>query len=432
MRRRISRRRVLAASVPVAVGLAGCGGGGGGETDPTMAGGTGAPDGSETTTARPGTASFPELSADDPTYRRWQPGTGDVAGLQDAAYNIGRVRGRRDALPAGIYERRAGWAMFNGYVGVAFDELDGMMQGLRSRAAVYLGSFGRDDVTERLAGLPYEQFERTDGVDYYRWDRTGATTFVGVSDAAVVAGPAWATEDDPAGTFVAETTSLFATAAGERPRLHEESELYARYTDAVGWPLYAWVDEPVAAQSGGVATNDFPPGGEAVPEDVGESVRTGVAGHVADGAVVDRYWLWTTDDGPASPADVRAAYENPVVRRAVLTTTGGDEVAVRADGRVVEVAVLDRVTDPGGGTDPPLVAVEATVDGGTLTLEHHGGDPLPLGQVTVPVGDESLSLGAGELRPGESASVDLPDGAAPQAVVYSPPAADVTTIIAKG
>jgi len=425
------------------MGLAGCSGGGdgdgddGGDGDPaanadgtTTVGTTGTDDGTTTATG-PELAAFPELSAGEPAYRRWQPGTGDIAGLQDAAYNLGRTRARRDALPAATYENQVGWAMFNGYVGVEFDELDGMIFGLSSAAAIYLGSFARGDVTERLEGLPYEQFDRTDGVDYYRWDQTRGTRVVGVSDAAVLAGGTRSDVDDPAETFVAETTPLYATGTGERPRLHEESELYARYTDAVGWPLVAQATPPRPARSAGASVTQAFPGVDVVSDDIAESVRVGFGQYLADGAVVERYWLWTTEDGPAAPADIRATFDDPEVRRAALEQAGNSDLAVRRDGWVVELALVSPVSEAGGGADPPLVAVEATVDAGTLTLEHFGGDRLPLARLSVPGTAESLSLGEGELRPGESVSVDLPDGAEPQAIVYSPPAADVTTAIAE-
>jgi hypothetical protein len=443
--RRISRRRVLAASVPAAVGLAGCSGGGDGgdgtdaatATPGTTAGstatdepGTTETDETETTATGPELAAFPDLSAPEPSYRRWQPGTGDVQATRDAAHNFGYAREFRSDLPARTYESATTWAMFNGYVGVEFDELDGMLLGLSSPAVVYLGSFARGDVTERLAGLPFERFETTDGVDYYRWDRGEQIGFVGVGDAAVVAGGLRPDQDDPAGQFAAAARPLFATGRGERPRLHEESSRYERYTDAVGWPLFAGAAPPRPARGAGVAVAGAFPGVDTVSDDVAESVRVGLGQYLAEDAVVERYWLWTTEDGPAGPADVRAAFDDPAVRRSALEGSEDGDLAVRRDGRVIEVAVLNPVSDPGGGADPPLVAAEATVDGGTLTLQHFGGDPLPLARVTVRGAGDPLSLGEGELSPGESASVELPDGADSAAVVYSPPAAEATTVIA--
>jgi len=125
--------------------------------------------------------------------------------------------------------------------------------------------------------------------------------------------------------------------------------------------------------------------------------------------------------------------EDPAVRRAVTENASDDaDLAIRRDGRVVDVGLLTPVEDPGGGADPPLVAVQATLDGGTLTLEHFAGDPLPLDRLTVRGTGDPISLGEGDLTPGESVSVDVPEDASDAVVVYSPPAGDATTVIAEG
>ena len=437
MTRRVSRRRLLAGSVPVAVGLAGCSFRWGPKNDDADGRATTADPADDTgpsdgvaTTERPNDDLFRYLSvtAGDPTYRRWQPGTGDRQGVQSIAYNVAYARDFRSDLPASEYETRTLWAAVYGYVGVEYEELNGVIGGIAGRGAAYVGSFERADVTERLTTTPYQRFETAEGVDYYRWGRSGGTRFVAVGDAGVVAGPARQDADDPARAFVDETVPLFATAAGDQLRRHEESATYERYTDEVGWPLSVWIDPPRIAA--GEGADDVLPGGSAVPDDVAASVRVGYGRSVAGNELVDRYWLWTTADGPAGPETVRAAYDDPEVRAAALGDTDEGELAVRRADRVVDVAVQEPIADSGGGRDPPLVAADATVESGTLTLEHFAGDPLPLAQVSVPVGDESLSLGDGMLPPGESLPVDLPDGAAPQAVVYSPPAAATRIAIA--
>jgi len=446
MTRRFSRRRFVAASLPLTVGIAGCSGDDGEDGSDDDAGdpatdaedgsdgGDGTTDGDGTTTSTPTVplVDFPTLSADEPTYRRWQPGTGEYAGIQDVAHNVGNARDRRDALPADVYEQRTGWAMFNGYVGVEYDELDGIVVGLSGVAVAYFGTFDREDVTGRLTDTPYEPVTTAEGVDYYRWERSDGPRFVGVGDAGVAAGPPPQGADDPARQFVEGTTPLFATAAGDRPRLHEESAVYERYTDAIGWPLVAWAgaprpgDGPLGTPASGSAT---PPGGDAVPEAVRASVRVGFGRYLTDGSLVDRYWLWTTDDGSADPETVRAAYDDPEVRYAVLErAANGADLAVRRDGRVVEVAVLTPIEDPGGGTDPPLVAVDATVESGTLTLEHFAGDRLPLDRVTVQGAGDPISVGEGDLAPGESVAVDVPD-ADRYVLVYAFPNDETSTIL---
>lgn len=438
-RRRLSRRRLLAGSVPVAVGLAGCSSDGDGSGPATDGdGGTTASettDGTATGTPTAGTE-FPSLSSGGPVYRYWQPGTGDLRAIQDAAHNVGRVHDLRGDLPAAVYENRTSWAALNGYVGIEFGELDGVIVGLAGVAAVYVGSFARSDVTKRLGSTPYEPFRRVEGTDYYRWDRPDGTTFVGVGDGAVVAGPAQGRDEDPAARFVEGTTPLFATAAGERPRLHEESALYERYTEDLGWPLFAWAGAPLPGDGpvggpGGAGSGGLP-GGDAVSEDVAASVRYGYGRHLADGSLVDRYWLWTVEDGPASPEDVRAAYEDEAVQSAILDSAEHADLALRTDDRLVELALIRAVEDPGGGVSPPLVAADATVDAGSLALEHFAGDPLPLGRVTVRGVGDPIPLGEGDLSPGESVSVDLPEDARDRlTVVYSPPTGDSPSVIAR-
>ncbi len=446
MVRRVSRRRLLAGSVPAAVALAGCSGDGdasGDDGDGASPGpndeGTDAPDdgtptagGTATETPEHPLVEFPTLSSGDPTYRRWQPGTGDLRGVQTAAHNFAYAREFRSDAPAGEYEDATTWAMFNGYVGVEFEELDGFVVGLSSQAAVYVGTFGRADVTDRLGATPYERFETAEGADYYRWDRSSGTTFVAVGDEGVLAGPARQGADDPARAFVEGTVPLFATAAGDRPRLHEESTTYERYTDELGWPLSVRVGPPRPGDGSGDGPGaaERLPGGSAVPEDVAASVRVGSGRYAAGDELVDRYWLWTTEDGPAGPDTVRATYDDPEVRAAALDGVEDGELAVRRAGRVVGVVVQELVSDQGGGRKPPLVAVDATVESGTLTLEHFAGDPLPLSLVSVRGAGDPISLGEGELTPGESVSVDVPGDAENLLVVYAVPAGDATTVIA--
>jgi len=448
--RRISRRRLLAGSVPLAVGLAGCSfRWGPADDDGDTAAGTdtertGDGDGPATTTDRATTTETPDadlfrylsVSSGEPTYRRWQPGTGDLRGVQHVAYNFAYAREFRDDLPAAEYETATSRAMRDGYVGVEYEELDGMVIGPSAALAVYVGTFERADVIDRLGATPYRQFGTTDGIGYYRWDRAGETRFVAVGEQGVVAGPAARDAADPAGTFREAAAALFDTGAGYRPRLAEESPPYERYTDAVGWPLSVRAGPPRPGDAAGGnpdGTGEVLPGASAVPEDVAASVRVGAGRYTAGNALVTRYWLWTTEDGPADPERVRAVYDEPEVRSAIREQRGGDAAApvVRRDGRVVEVAVPTPVERPGGGADPPLVAVEATVDGGTLTVAHVAGDSLPLDLVTVRGTGDPLSLGEGELSPGESVAVDVPTDAETLRVVYSPPAADATATVAR-
>lgn len=405
-------------------GMAGCSDGSGNDTEQPNGDTNGNSDGSDSTS----TVEFPSLSADDPTYRKWQPGTGEMKGLFAAAHNIGRYRDHRSELPAETYESGSMWAMFGGYVGIEYDELDGVLVGLGGPGVVSIGSFARSDVESRLEAMPYEQYTTGSDVTYYRWDRGESLQLVGVGAEGVISGTGRQDADDPATRFVDETTVLFETARGERPRLHEENDLYRQYTDAVGWPLVAWATSPrqLGGQGGlGVQSSLA----DAVSDDIATSVRVGPGTYLADGAVVERYWLWTIEDGSASPADVAAAYQDNSAQSELADD--GKSLAVRRDGRVVDVGVLDPIANAGGGADPVLVSLDMTRDGQTVTVEHVAGGPVPLSRVTVRAdGDTVDALTDGTLSPGSSRSFEVPGDTDTVRLVYSPPHSEDTTLIA--
>lgn len=175
MEPRTTRRRLLAAAVPLAVGLPGCGDPTGEPQPSTGAPATPRPTTSEdrSTVQRADLPTFPSLPAPDPTYRDWVPGTGERRGGFDAAYNVARLRERREALPADVYEGASMWAMFGGYVGIEYGELEGMLVDLPSNV-VYLGSFARSDVASRLGRTAFERYATHEGIGYYRKRGEGA------------------------------------------------------------------------------------------------------------------------------------------------------------------------------------------------------------------------------------------------------------------
>ncbi len=438
MARKRSRRAYLGAvAAGGLVGLAGCSGDsspGTGSDDSSP--GTGSDDSSPGEQSggngdggqSPGDGSdpFPSLSPDDPAYRAWQPAEGELRGAVQAAHNVDRYRQHRDALPAATYESGTGWAMFGGYVGIEFGELDGVLTGIPLPGVVSVGSFARADVESRLESIPYERQTSRGGVTYYRWDGAAVSRFVGVGEAGVVHGPGGA-DTDSASQFADEVAVLFETARGDAPRLHETDSAYERYTDAVGWPLSAWAGPPRPGRQRGPGAGSAVTA--AVSGDVAESLRWGRAKYLADGSLLDRYWLVPAPDGSVDAAGITEAYRAESAR-SELAPEGGS-VLVRRERDVVEVGVVEPVSDPGGGTQPVLVALEATLEGKTATIRHAGGDPLPLGRATVRADGDRVDVGEGTLSPGGTRAVEVPDGTETVRVLYTAPNSESTVVLAR-
>jgi hypothetical protein len=420
------RNYLITAGTVGGVTLSGCAGGGSPDGGDGSGGdGSDAPSGGSSASL----ADFPSLSAPEPTFRNWVPGTGDYRATFDAAYNVARARENRSALSGEAYESVTGWTMFGGYVGIEFEEIDGLLFSLGSPpVAVYLGSFARADVESRLESTRYERFESRNGVSYYRNQSGEQSTALGVGDRGVVYGTVDRDAETPGGTFLEETGPLFETARGERPRLHEESDLYARYTEAIGWPLVAAAIPPRPADPSGPGSaggSGTLPAADALPEAVRSSVQYGYGRYLADGTLVDRSWLRTEDGASASPDDVRNAYTSGDV---ASQFEGDESLAVRTDGRVVDVAVLTPIDDPGGGADPVIASLDVSVASGSATIDHVAGDPVPLDRIAVRAGSDWVAAGDGTLAPGESTTVDVGD-ADRVTVVYESPNGDSRTVL---
>jgi hypothetical protein len=428
MEPRTTRRRLLAAAVPFAVGLAGCGESTGGPRPSTGAPATPRPTTSEdrSTLQRADLPPFPSLSVPDPTYRDWVPGTGERRGGFDAAYNVARLRERREALPADVYEGVSTWAMFGGYVGIEYGELEGLVVGLSSNV-VYLGSFARADVVSRLEPTGFERYATREGVAYYRRRGEGVWAYLAVGEGVVVGGDEPVDAEAPAETFREEAGRLFATARGERPRLHEESPVYRRYTDAVGWPLFVAARPPTPVDRMRATSALRPPLADLIGEETLAGVRVGAGQSVSDGRLVERYWLYVPEDAATTPSALEDAYRVNGVQGLL---DDAESLAVRRDGRAVEVATLAPVENPGGGVDPPLVSLEATLSGDRVTVTHVAGDPLPLARVDVYADGEPVDPGSGTLSPGESLTVEVGD-ADRAVVVYESPAGNSTVTLAE-
>lgn len=423
MEPRTTRRRLLAAAVPLAAGLAGCG-------DPKSApesrpGATPASTASDRgTVRRADLPPFPSLPVPDPTYRDWVPAAGVQRSGFDAAYNTARLRERRGALPADVYEGLSTWATFGGYVGIEYGELEGMLVGL-SGNVVYLGSFARADVASRLEPTGFERYASGNDVACYRRQGEGAWAYLAVTDGAVVGGDEPVDTEAPDERFREEASALLATASGERARLHEESAVYRRYTDAMGWPLFVAVRAPTPVDRMGAASALRPPLADLVGDETLADVRVGAGQYVSDGRLVERYWLYVPEDAATTPSALEDAY---TVNGVQGLLEDAESLAVRRDGRAVEVATLSPVENPGGGVDPPLVSLEATLSGDRVTVTHVTGDPLPLARVAVYAGGEPADPGSGTLSSGESLTVEV--GEVDRAlVVYESPHGDSTVTL---
>ncbi len=424
---RTTRRRLLAATVPLAAGLAGCGNLAGGSQPRTDATATPRPTTGEDrgTVRRADLSPFPSLSIPEPTYRDWVPGAGEQRGGFDAAYNIARLRERREALPADVYEGASSWAMFGGYVGIEYGELEGLVVGLSSKV-VYLGTFARSDVESRLGPTAFERYATREGVGYYRRQGDGVWAYLAVSGGAVVGGDEPVDAEAPAERFREEADTLFATARGERPRLHEESAVYRRYTDAMSWPLFVAARPPTPVDRMGATSAFRPPLADFFADETLAGVRVGAGQSVSDGNLVQRYWLYVPEDAATTPSELADAY---TVNGVQGLLDDAESLAVRRDGRAVEVATLVPVEEPGRGADPPLVSLEATLSGDRVTVEHVTGDPLPLARVTVYADGEPVDPGSGTLSSGDSLTVEV--GAVDRAVVvYESPAGNSTVTLA--
>lgn len=394
-----------------------------------IAGLAGCSDESGTTTeqATP-TVDFPSLSAADPTYRKWQPGTGEMKGIITATQNTERYREHQSELPPETYESVCVSAMTYGYAGIEYEELEGSLVPLSGPGVVFVGSFARTDVESRLESMPYEQYTARNDVTYYRWDIEDTSKLIGVGNEGVIVGDHGRDEDDPVDRFVDETMVLFETARGERPRLHEENDLYRQYTESVGWPLFAAVTRPMFL--GDTRNRQAQQYTDPVSDEIAASIRWNQARYLADDAIVERNWLWTIEGAPASPADVATAYRKNSVQSEL--TNDGQSLAVRRDGRVVDLGIVDPIENAGGGVDPVLVSLDITRDGQTVTVEHVAGDPVPLSRVTVRVdGDTVDTLTDGTLSPGSSRSFRVAEDVGSILLIYEPPHAEDTIFIAK-
>jgi len=363
-----------------------------------------------------GRVEFPTLTAARPSYRDWIPPQ-SVLDMEFAfSTNLSRARERHDALPASLYEDVTSWAGFRGYYGVPFEQMDGQLIAVDTGLVVTLGEFDPDSIRETLTSSGYEEEEATDGrINFYRDPERNARFAVG--DRGVIQ-PIDQSVDD----FFETARILFETAAGERPRRHEESEAFARFTEAFGWPLQSRLPRWLAEFS------QLPAGlHQAVPESVREDVYFADGRYVTDGRLLTRYWLATPDD-EQSHREIKRRLDERTLATAGADSDGPEAFAVRHHEGASEVAVIRNPEETGGGTDPVQVTLVGTVEAGTLVLEHRAGEPLPLDEVTIRWdGDEHEPTGT--LYPGERRRFDAISVTRPVRVNYSPPNTNSTLLL---
>lgn len=372
---------------------------------------------------------FPSLSADDPAYRDWIPATGELSGAFDAAFNFSRLRESKAQLPAETYERIAGWAMFGGYIGMEYEEMEGFLAGISVGAVVYLGSVTPSTVADRLEQTRFERFDRQNDVTYYRETVQEQPTLLGVGTEGISYGGGGANDPEQVSQeFIDTTATLFETARGERSRLHEESELYRRYTDSIGWPQSVTVRPPLTQPAQGqLGGNRSIPAQGALSEETVSDIRFGRGQYLAEQSLVDVYWLTLADDADTTLPDIRDRYRETAVRSQL---DDEQRLAARLDGSALNVAVVTPIENPGGGADPHLVELDVSIEGGTATISHVAGDPLALENVVVVAEAEETDPGSGVLSAGESITVEVGD-VDQVSVVYKAPSGSSTSLLGR-
>jgi hypothetical protein len=410
----VSRRQyVMMIGTSVGTGLAGCAGSDGGSGPESNSGG-----GSGSTSANLG--EFPDLETGDPTFREWLPAESQYQLTGWAATHLSRFRQLQSSLPASDYESATDFAAVGGYVGVDFESMNSLLNSLSGPGTIFPGSFDRDSVASTLTATDYEQYDSSGDVTFYRLTATETQKRVAISNVGLIHD--WTGETE---SFVKSCTALFETAAGDRTRLHEDDERVRQYTADIGWPLQVGGLQP--ASSGGVGVGGF---GSNLPEDVASNVVYGTSKHYSESGLVTRYWLWTSEEADTTPSDVRSALEQNVIDS---LGSADSTVALRTEGRVNDIAVSTPIESAGSGVNPPLATLRADVSDGTLTLTHHGGDPVPLDRLTIRTGSDTSSFGSGTLEPGKSVTSALPGGESESVrVIYRAPSDSSTRVVAEG
>jgi len=306
----------------------------------------------------PDTALAPDR---DPTYRRWVPSP-EVPedGLDFVGYwylDVRALRAHEDQLPESLYKRFANVRGGQDAFGIAFEDIEAVINPMPLWTSVVVGSYDADAVVETLLGTGYEEMGT----------RGEFTLFEGtlgqraaVKDGAVI----WTHE--LYGNDLLE--AVIDAHRGEVPRLHEYSDAAAALTEAIGRP-------------------------DRIQSSVGVDAEERLEITRANG-----YAQLTDFDGERShesfvvqfpEAQQAEALDESVLRDAIGDRLSGDGVdAVRTDGRRIRLDGTTPTAEFGAdvdGTTVPVVTwtVEYDAFASKLTVEHAAGDPVDADRLTL-------------------------------------------------
>jgi len=339
--------------------------------------------------SEPGTALAPDR---DPTYRRWFPSP-EVPedGLDFVGYwhlDVRALRAHEDRLPESLYRRLAGIRGGQDALGIAFEDIEALINPMPLWTSVVVGSFDAAAVVETLLGTGYEE----------TGTRGEFTLFEGtlgqcaaVKDSAVV----WTHE--VYGSDLLE--AVIDARRGKVPRLHEYSDAAAALTEAIGRP--ARIQSSVGADA----------------EERLEITRADGYAGLADFDGERTHQSFVVQFPEAQQAE---ALDESVLRDAVGDRLLGDGVdAVRTDGRRIRLDGTTPTAEFGAdvdGTAPPVVTwtVEYDASASKLTVEHAAGDPVDADRLTLETGagdahDRQFSDDRDTVEPGDSLSLFTDD-----------------------
>jgi len=324
---------------------------------------------------------------DDPAYRRWLPGPSTFGnGGSPYAFAYREPAPVDGGEPEEFLGRRAISRSELDYFGVGEANYDHRLD--TPFGAVIEAEFEASTVTETLAGSGYEPDGSYRGHDLF--SRSDVRRRAAVRDGVLV----WSSErvhDRP------DVKALIDTEAGERRRYHDESEAFARASEAAG------------ANRMLVVGPDF--------GDPTDTAEMGADAFRFDGDVAYQVVTLRFPEGRTPTVDR--------LERAFRDEYGLTEEAevfdVRVDGRLATLETRVPLGEPRDLTpieDPPQVTWGADFDAEarTLTLRHEAGDPVDAWWLRYDVETEArpgridpvpLWTDRGRVEPGDSDTVDL-------------------------
>ena len=413
-RERTRRQYLRVCSAASIAGIAGCQWGAREGTDSTGDGQQSEREGPESLDEIDALPEFPTLAGADPTYRRWLPADAESYLPYPILIHLGQFRDARSEMEASTYDQSLSWVTTGDYFGVDPEEMTGVIVSLASPPSViYPDPVDQTAVESVLTETGYSQTTVRSNTTFFERVTEDVVARVAVGSEGVVQD--WGANAE---SFVEDVEVIYETARGERERRHEASTAFRNYTERVGWP-------PVVTG----LTDGTLRGGRGLgflPDGAAESVRYGVSVYHVEGTRIERYWLWTRDDATHSPEEIRQLLET---RGRANRFTPENTIAIRTEGRVNEMAIIEPVENTGGGEDPPLFTLRASHEAGMLTLRHLAGGPVQRDRLEVYGSGIETDLGSGRLQPGDEVSIQIDIDAGEEIdVVYSSPAGATTQV----